>query len=113
MTELSPTANRTALAERRRALLRRVEDPIRLQALPRHPHPHHLSHQSTQQNRGSCRASVSPSKLRKILYRFWGEKDWEGCGEMGKGLEGPKSDDTAPPAGTRVWVCAARGCVSR
>ena len=34
------------------------------------------------------------------FYTDSAEKVWEGCGKMGKRLEGPKSHDTAPHRGT-------------
>ena len=33
-------------------------------------------------------------------YTYSGEKVWEGCGKMGKGLEGPKSHDMIAGEGT-------------
>ena len=37
--------------------------------------------------------SLSPSKLRKILYRFWGESLGRLC-QNGQGTRGSKSHDT-------------------
>ena len=49
---------------------------------------------SCRQRRGG---QVSQRFSCKVAFKFYtnsGEKVWEGCGKMSKGLEGPKSHDT-------------------